>query len=231
MITISELQNDCCLDPFMHYLTAHLSENGRNGIALFQPLSQEQSNVDDELKAKFKDGLNKAVGERGWRKLWIAQNEENQVLGHIDIRSYNELNTEHRVLLGMGVDSKFRNLKIGQKLLESVIEYCRSRPEITWMDLQVLGNNHPAIGLYKKMKFRELSTMVDMFRIDKIAYDFISMTLNVEQAIFPCGEYCTINSPEIIGDNKTRVKKGPPQMGQITRIKGEEFDFLLHIPI
>jgi ribosomal protein S18 acetylase RimI-like enzyme len=179
MISIKELDKDK-FDDFIQYLTIHLSENGRKGITLFQPLSKQQSALSNEWKAKFEDGMNKKNEEIGWRKIWVAINEENKIVGHIDIRSQNQLNTEHRVLLGMGVDSNFRNLKIGQKLLEFIIDYCRNNHKISWIDLQVLTNNIPATELYKKMNFEQLSITKDMFRIDNISYDYTSMTLNVE---------------------------------------------------
>ncbi|MCO4293556.1 GNAT family N-acetyltransferase [Solitalea sp. MAHUQ-68] len=179
MISIKELDRDK-LDDFIQYLTIHLSENGQNGTVLFQPLSKQQSELSNNWKEKFEDGMNKKNNETGWRKVWVAINEENKIVGHIDIRSHNQLNSEHRVLLGMGVDSNFRNLKIGQKLVEFVIGYCRDNQKISWIDLQVLTNNLPAIKLYEKMNFEQLSITKDMFRIDGCSFDYTSMTLNVE---------------------------------------------------
>jgi ribosomal protein S18 acetylase RimI-like enzyme len=179
MISIKELSKDQ-LEDFFHYLTIHLSENGRNGAILFQPLATQQSTLSDEWKSQFEDGMNKAYGEIGWRKIWVALTKENNIVGHIDIRSTNKLNTEHRVLLGMGVDSNFRSLKIGHQLLEFIIEFCRNNHKISWIDLEVLTSNIPAKSLYEKMNFEQLSVTKDMFRIDNISYDYTSMTLNVE---------------------------------------------------
>ncbi|GIQ60778.1 N-acetyltransferase [Flavobacterium collinsii] len=176
MISIKELNKDR-LGDFFQYLKIHLSKNGEKGTTLFQPLSKQQSTLSNEWKAKFEDGMNEKVG---WRKIWVAINEEEKIVGHIDIRSQNQSNAEHRVLLGMGVDSNFRNLKIGQNLLEFIIDYCKVNRKISWIDLQVLTNNIPATRLYKKMNFEELSITKDMFRIDNISYDYTSMTLNVE---------------------------------------------------
>ncbi|MTI29519.1 GNAT family N-acetyltransferase [Xanthovirga aplysinae] len=179
MIKIEEIKKEQ-LDAFIDYFNFHLSENGKGKNPIFQPLSQEQSILTEEWKEKFEIGLIKNFGEIGWRKLWIATTQENQIVGHIDIRSYNELNTSHRVLLGMGVDSNFRKLKIGQKMLEFVIAYCRKQPKISWLDLQVMTLNTPAIGLYKKMEFQILTNTIDRFRINNVSYDYTSMTLNVE---------------------------------------------------
>lgn len=182
MILIKELDNER-LEDFFHYLNIHISENGQNGAMLYFPLSKEQSILSNELIIKFKEGLSKNIGENGWRKVWIAFNEEGKFIGHIDIRSNNQLNSEHRVLLGMGVEINFRSLKIGQNLLEFIIEYCRQNPKINWIDLEVMTKNIPAKNLYEKMGFEHLSTTKDMFRIDKVSYDYTSMTLNVENQV------------------------------------------------
>lgn len=180
MIKIGEIKREE-LDLFMEYLNEHLSENGKGEKTLFQPLDQEQVKITTTWKEKFEMGILKKFAEKGWRKLWIATNKEKQIIGHIDIRSYNELNTSHRVLLGMGVHSSFRKLKIGQKMLELVIDYCRKQLKISWLDLEVITTNTPAINLYKKMGFQHLSNTVDMFRINGISYDYTFMTLNVDE--------------------------------------------------
>jgi ribosomal protein S18 acetylase RimI-like enzyme len=182
MIVIKELDSER-LEDFFQYLTIHISENGQNGNNFYFPLSKEQSILSNDLMMKFKEGLYKDVGETGWRKVWIALNQENKIVGHIDIRSNNQLNSEHRVLLGMGVDINFRGLKIGQSLLEFIIEYCRKNSKIAWIDLEVMTNNIPAKRLYEKMNFEYLKTIKDMFRINNISYDFTSMTLNVANEI------------------------------------------------
>ena len=179
MIIIKELDNER-LKEFFHYLTIHISENGQNGNNLYFPLSREQSILSNELMKKFKEGLNKDFGENEWRKVWIALNQENKIVGHLDLRSNNQLNSGHRVLLGMGVDINFRSLKIGYNLLEFIIEYCRQNPKIIWIDLEVMTKNIPAKNLYEKMGFEHLSTIKDMFRINSISYDYTFMTLNVE---------------------------------------------------
>jgi ribosomal protein S18 acetylase RimI-like enzyme len=179
MILIKELDNERLAD-FFQYLAIHIAENGQNKTDLYFPLSKEQSVLSNELMIKFKDGMRKEIGETGWRKVWVAFNEKGKIVGHIDIRSNNQLNSEHRVVLGMGVDINFRNLKIGQSLLEFIIEYCRKNPKISWLDLEVMTKNIPAKRLYEKMNFEHLSTIKDMFKINNISYDYTSMTLNVE---------------------------------------------------
>lgn len=179
MTIITELTKER-LDNFFQYLARHISENGLNGTDLFVPLTLQQSQLSDELKSKFEDGLEKEFGENGWRKTWLAINEENNIVGHADIRNNNQLNAGHRVVLGMGVDNNYRRQKIGFNLLEKIINYCKGNPKISWLDLEVISSNTKAKNLYEKIGFRQVGLTEDMFRIDTISYDYISMTLNVE---------------------------------------------------
>jgi len=181
LIKVEELGEEN-FNNFIDYLKKHLSENGDNNL-FFLPFSKEQSKFSQEWEDKFRIGLSKKIGEIGWRKLWVAINEEDKIVGHIDIRPRNELNTEHRVLLGMGTDTNFRNLKIGQQLLSFVINYCKNQSKICWIDLEVLAINITAIRLYEKMEFQLLSSVKDMFRIQSQSFDYKSMTLNVESEI------------------------------------------------
>ncbi|MBD0402344.1 GNAT family N-acetyltransferase [Flammeovirga sp. EKP202] len=167
------------LDCFVDYLTLHLSENGKNGEVIFQPISKNHGINASQLRDKFQLGLIRNYGEPGWRKLWLAKNEAGQIVGHVDIRSYPDQNSSHRVLLGMGVDSKYRGIGIGLQLLEFAINYCDEEERISWLDLQVMTNNQKAINLYSKKGFMEVGKIDDMFRIDNVSFGSTSMTLNV----------------------------------------------------
>lgn len=166
------------LDEFLNYLAEHLKENGREG-PLFMPLTASQLQDGSILRGKFEGSLGKRIGEKGWRKLWLARKEAGRIAGHIDIRARMEPNAGHRVLLGMGVDKDFRRMNIGQDMLLFVIGFCQKHPDIAWLDLEVLDENIPAKRLYQKLNFQELRTVEDMFRIDGKSYGYTSMTLQV----------------------------------------------------
>lgn len=179
-MTITELSKER-LDDFFRYLERHLSENGANGASLFLPLSRERSTLTSELRSTFEGGLEREFGEHGWRRTWLAMDHANKVIGHVDIRSHAQLNTGHRVLLGMGVDRDHRRQKIGSGLLLHVIDHCRRDPRISWIDLDVISTNAKAIALYDKAGFGHVGTTQDKFRIDSISYAYSSMALNVDK--------------------------------------------------
>lgn len=178
MIKIIELKKEL-LDDFFTYLSRYISENGSSGSTLFAPLNIQQSILSSELKTKFIVGLDNDFGHIGWRSTWLALNQLDMIVGHIDIRSNNYLNSEHRVILGMGVDRNFRSLGIGKKLLEFIVEYCKKSNKINWIDLEVMTNNIPAIKLYNKIGFKQVYEKQDMFRINNISYNFTFMTLKI----------------------------------------------------
>ncbi len=167
------------LTAFWAYLDEHVAGNGQNGQLLFLPLGQTQLELEKEWKGRFEEGMKKPLEEMSWRRLWLAQNQEGQIMGHIDIRSHNQLNTQHRAMLGMGVNSRFRQQKVGQALMEFIIHFCQEDPQIHWIDLEVIATNLPAVSLYQKMGFEETGNKKDMFRIDGVSYDYLSMSLFV----------------------------------------------------
>lgn len=181
MITIYE-QTAENLDTFWEYLQNHVSENGQNGQILFLPMGKTELQLEESWKEKFAADLKKGLVEMGWRRLWLAKNSVGQIMGHIDIRSLNQLNAQHRVMLGMGVDSQFRGKKVGQRLMEFIIDFCQQQPQIAWIDLEVIASNFPAIALYQKMGFEETGGKKDMFRIDGLSYDYVSMSLMLKNS-------------------------------------------------
>ncbi|UUA72550.1 GNAT family N-acetyltransferase [Cellvibrio sp. QJXJ] len=168
------------LPPFFEYLAIQLFDNAADNSPLFQPIAKEHCQVSDLLKAKFQNGFEFTTGNPDWRKLWLAKNRDDQILGHIDLRHYNDEYRFHRVLLGMGVHHAARKQGIGLKLLETVILFCRESSSIEWLDLNVLSNNLPAKKLYLKCGFTIIGEMTDCYRIDGKLIAETTMTLNTK---------------------------------------------------
>lgn len=154
------------LESFFKYIGAQLLENSDDKSPLFQPISKEKCVVTESFKTKFRNGFEHKIGEHGWRKLWVIKDSAEQVVGHIDLRHYSEEYKFHRVLLGMGVDSRLRKQGLGEKLIECVTQFCKESPCIDWLDLNVLSNNLPAKNLYLKCGFEVIGEMVDCYRIE-----------------------------------------------------------------
>jgi ribosomal protein S18 acetylase RimI-like enzyme len=163
------------LAPFFAYLEDHLRDNGRDGAPLFQPLGREQSHLPPGLRISFIKGLPIAVGEAGWRRLWLALDARGTIAGHIDLRSRPEPTARHRTMLGMGVHRAWRRRGVGAQLLGTAIDWARKQDGLKWIDLEVLSENHPAVALYLRAGFAMTARIEDMLEIDGVSHDLSYM--------------------------------------------------------
>lgn len=162
---------------FFAYLDEHLAGNGRGGAPLFQPLPRAASHFPVERRASFVDGAGVAVGDAGWRRLWLAWDGD-RIAGHIDLRARPEPGAGHRCLLGMGVHDGYRRAGLGARLIEHAAAWAHEQ-ELAWIDLEVLSGNAPAISLYERCGFTRTGETADMFRIDgaSLAYTYMTRSL------------------------------------------------------
>ncbi len=163
-------------DQFLIYLDDHLSDNGKHGDAYFQPLSRGESSFPPERAAAFRAGLALPVGQAGWRRLWVARDASDRIIGHIDLRAHAERFAGHRCLLGMGVDRGHRKISLGKRLIEHAQEWVQANELLEWIDLQVLSSNAKAIRLYERSGFEKIGETADMFRIDGQSFSYTAMT-------------------------------------------------------
>lgn len=162
-------------EHFAHYLNRHLADNGKGGV-YFQPLPQAGSVFSSANATAFRDALGVELGQPGWRRLWGAFTQDQQLIGHIDLRARPEPYASHRCLLGMGVDSAWRQQGLGRRLLAHVEDWARSSAGLAWIDLQVLSVNAPALALYRRAGFSHTGEVTQMFYIDGQWLDYTSMS-------------------------------------------------------
>jgi ribosomal protein S18 acetylase RimI-like enzyme len=167
------------LGALFAYLNEHLADNGKGGTALFQPMARSESRFPADKEAGFITGLGKQVGEPGWRRAWIAQDETGAIAGHIDLRARQEGPAAHRALLGMGVHRDYRRQGLGTQLIAVATAWAQEQASLDWIDLEVLSVNSAARQLYTSCGFTTIGEMPDMFRIDgeQLAYTFMTRRL------------------------------------------------------
>lgn len=90
---------------------------------------------------------------QGGGNFWLAKNDENQLIGTIAVVF---LNDHQAALKKMFVDSTHRNLKIGQALLDVLIDYCVTK-EITAIYLGTTDKFEAAQHFYQKNHFQSIS--------------------------------------------------------------------------
>ena len=156
-----EIARKSDLSDFFIYITRQLADNGRADFPLFQPISRQNSTLSVPARQRFMMGVKTPMGQPGWRLLWLAKDKQDRIMGHIDIRPYDDDYCEHRVLLGMGVDSHYRRQGVGRKLIDHVIQYC----------------------LYLNKGFNICGEWVDKYRIDGDSISELSMTINTHKGL------------------------------------------------
>lgn len=168
------------IEEFFIYLKDHIADNGKANTPLFLPISRNESGMPKGMKDSFKNGLSNSMDRVGWRRILIAKNKGKEIVGHIDLRSYDQNYSHHRAVLGMGVHRDYRKMGVGSLLVESIITWAKNETALERIDLQVLSNNKQAVRLYKKLQFKDIGMVEDMFRIDGESLNYIMMTKKIK---------------------------------------------------
>jgi GNAT superfamily N-acetyltransferase len=164
------------LSAFFPYLADQLSDNGRHGNPLFQPISRGQRGMPPDRVEAFTRGIATPLSAPGWRRLWLALGGD-AIRGHIDLRARPEPEAAHRCYLGMGVHRDARRIGLGKALLEVAIDWAATNPALDWIDLEVLSVNEPARALYRKRGFVQTGEVADLLRIDGERHGYAAMSL------------------------------------------------------
>lgn len=173
-ILIEPIGDSGC-DEFFHYLRDHCSDNGKGETGYFVPSSQSDPAFAPEKEQRFRDGLKLPLASQGWRRAWLARDGNGQIVGHVDLRSHAMRFSEHRSLLGIGVERNHRKLGLGAALLSHATEWALAKTQLEWLDLEVLSANERAIRLYLRAGFSKVGEVPEMFRIDGHSFAWIRM--------------------------------------------------------
>jgi RimJ/RimL family protein N-acetyltransferase len=167
------------LEAFFVYLNDHLIDNGGAGNVLFMPMARGARFPEDRQDA-FKAALATPMNQPGWRRLWLALAEDGSIAGHIDLRARPDRLSQHRVMLGMGVQRNFRQIGLGKALIEVAADWAAAQGNIGWIDLEVLSVNLAARRLYTDCAFVQTGEIADLFRIDGNAYGEVCMSRKID---------------------------------------------------
>ena len=165
------------LPALFAYLGEQLAENGRDGV-LFQPMEPTLDGVPQPMRERFMAGMATLTGQPGWRQVWIAQDENAAIAGHIDLRGRPEPACSHRALLGMGVRHDLRRAGLGTRLVREALAWARA-VGFAWVDLEVLAQNHKARALYLRIGFVETGEVPDLYRIGGMQVGEVSMSIRL----------------------------------------------------
>ena len=159
-VPISALEADQFEALFTH-LIAMLGDAESVDQPRFQPITDSDSAIPEPTRQWFVHGAEVAVGEGGWRRVWVVQDAAAQIIAHVDLRATADHAAMDRCLLGMGVRGGHRRLGLGTRLLDFVERWAADQG-LRAIDLEVLAENLPAIALYRRLGYQPAGEGVDV---------------------------------------------------------------------
>ena len=167
-------------EKLSEHFQRHRAESGTDGIH-FMPFTPGDP---DGPRGITVDKALLDTDQPGWQRWFCAHDAKRQlIIGHVDLKSDPLRSALHRCELGIGIETPYRAMGLGRRLMMEAINFARHRQAIEWIDLKVFANNKPARSLYRDMGFIEVGTVTDRFRIDSQCIDDVIMTLNVSDKI------------------------------------------------
>ena len=154
------------------------SESGEDGI-YFGPYNRGVPFSIDKIRKKTIKLWSCDFSEPGWRRAWGIF-DDGKIVGSAQIAAGDLPTNLHRVHLGLGIYSQYRNLGLGQRLFDTIIHWCRNESTISWIDLGVFSGNDYAKIVFEKVGFKEIGYIKDAWFIDGHSIGETLMTLNVE---------------------------------------------------
>jgi len=177
MQTLKELDASD-FDKLALHIDRQIAESGSDGRPRFSPLTGMANYATPERREKFETSIAIPVGTPGWTRCWGLVDNEGNVVGHLDLNASSILSAQHRVSLGIGLESTLYGQGRGRSLIDHAIRFARDHG-IEWIDLQVFAENFRAVSLYRSMGFTEIGRRVDSFRIDGRSADDLMMSLRL----------------------------------------------------
>lgn len=104
-------------------------------------------------------------------KFLITPKINNKFVGMLDFNIGSRRRIKHQGELGMSVATAYQGQGIGQLMLETLITWAKTQPQIETLRLSVASKNLPAYSLYKKIGFVEEGRQLKRFKFKDGTYD------------------------------------------------------------
>ena len=131
----------------------------------------DEFTTDEEGEKKWIRSLNENPKE-----LLLVAECDGVIIGNIDFHIARRRRLAHSGEFGMNVHPDWRNCGVGNALLEALLTWARSVPEIEKITLHVRADNPRAIALYRKHGFIQCGTAKEAIKMPGGTYvDNIAM--------------------------------------------------------
>jgi ribosomal protein S18 acetylase RimI-like enzyme len=166
---------------YARFLTVNSAESGTGG----GPHFAVATTIDPkEARGLALERWARPLSEPTWCRAWLLWDDDpeampprRRVVGEAELRGGRVASEMHRAVLGMGLLKPYRKQGWGTRLAKQAIAWGRESG-LAYIDLGVFAENTPAIALYNKLGFAEISRRTDAFRLNGgVVIDDIQMTL------------------------------------------------------
>lgn len=113
--------------------------------------------------------------------LRLLAEHDGSIVGTLDFAAPSKRRIRHRGRFGIAVARDWRGRGVGTALIRTMIDWARAHPHIEKIRLGVLGENHRAVELYRRLGFVEEARRAGEFKLPGGRYcDDIMMCLWVK---------------------------------------------------
>ena len=167
------------LDAFIDHLRRHDAESGTEGDLPHGPYSRDDPFDEPARRERASTTWMKSTDDPGWRRCWGLMTANGECVGTVTLTGMDLRTMMHRARLGIGIERAHRGRGHGRALMRASLDWAREQPNLDWIDLGVFRGNDLAQGMYERLGFTVLGSTPDIFRVDGVSIEDISMTLRV----------------------------------------------------
>lgn len=165
---------------YFDHMQRHFRESGEESDVIFHPVTDFKDWKKEEHVAKTVADLELPIDKVGWQRIWIAEDEDGNILADCLLRSGFMESTAHRCQFAIGVEREARGQGLGGRISMLALTWAKQQPSLDWIDLWVFDHNKAAIALYEKLGFRKIDTVRDQFRVKGQKIDDTHMCLSLK---------------------------------------------------
>jgi RimJ/RimL family protein N-acetyltransferase len=179
-------QNNCALIQLMKPVIKDFSRYAPADLyALYQDVYSSSEGMSETLEDKYprlEDFEEDVVAlQRLPGAIALAVEVAGRPVAYLTLRPRRQSRLRHTADLNMGVAHAARGQGLGSLILQAGLERASASPDLEILYLMVRSDNTPAIRLYKKMGFEELSVLSRDTKIGDAYLDGLLMRKFVER--------------------------------------------------
>lgn len=166
-ITPTTLEDASDILPYLKIIggESHSLSFGKEGLSI--TIQQEQQHIQEIIDHPI---------NCEWKVVM-----KDEIVGLASISAYPKKRMAHRAEISLSVRKSHWHMGIGRALLETIINYAKTKDELNLLWLEVIEDNTRAISMYEAYGFTKVGYAKRYTRVDGIYYGAYLMDLDIER--------------------------------------------------